>query len=1152
MADKDTEKGSEKSEFASLEERILDFWEKNKIFERTLKKPSPKGEFVFYEGPPTANGRPGIHHLEARAFKDAIPRFKTMQGYHVRRKAGWDTHGLPVELEVEKELKFSSKKDIENYGIGRFNKKCKESVLKYLADWNAFTRRIGFWVDQENPYFTFDPNFMESVWWVIKQAHEKKLLYKDYRVVPWCPRCGTSLSSHELGQPGAYVDVKDLSVYVKFKITDEKFKHTSILAWTTTPWTLPGNVALAVGSDIDYVKIKIGNEFLILAKDRLSVIKDEYEIIEELKGRDLIGMSYEPLYPFVRDHISGPEKTKLTNAFKVYPASFVTTTDGTGVVHTAVMYGAEDFELGNQIGLPKYHLVNEDGTFKMETGFLAGRFVRDEETAVAIIKDLAKRELLFAKEKFEHSYPHCWRCKTALIYFARDSWYIKMSGLRAEMIKENQEINWEPNHIKEGRFGEWLREAKDWNISRERYWGTPLPIWQCTSCKEKTVIGSVAEIKEKIKKSGNKYFVCRHGEAEKNVLNIASTHHLNESALTEKGVTDVKAAAGKLKDKKIEFIFSSPFLRTKETAKIIAHELGLGEDKIIFDDRLREISVGDFDGKSIEDYRNFFNSNLEKFDKRPPNAETMTEVRQRVMKFLYEVENSHKNKNILIISHGDPIWAIIGGATGMTKEKMAEIKELRKEILEKAEWREIDFTPLPHNEDFELDLHRPHIDECILNCSCGGEAVRLPEVLDVWLDSGTMPFSQDHYPFENKEWVESKGFPADFISEAIDQTRGWFYTLHAVGAILGRGKAYRNVICLGHVLDAKGKKMSKSSDNAVDPNFEIAKYGADSLRFFMYAVNQPGESKNYDEKMVTEISKKTFNLLLNVLTFFETYKADVPTNKELKNVLDRWLLTKLQILTNHVTKEMENYRIYGAARAIREFIFDLSQWYLRRSRDRFKAGGKEAEEAIATTRFALLEIAKLLAPLTPFIAEEIWKRVGGNEESVHLAEWPRTEIVDEKIITQMDQVRNIVSQALLLRSKAGLKVRQPLASLTIKEKVNKEFLPIIADEINVKEVLINPKAEDLIIDTNITEDLKKEGSLREFTRSLQEMRKKEGLQPATAVNLIVETNSEGRQFIEEFAKEIKSAVSVKEIRFESTAGAELKIEHLSFKIAIVK
>ncbi|MBP9701143.1 MAG: class I tRNA ligase family protein, partial [Candidatus Pacebacteria bacterium] len=459
----------EKSLQALREEAVLAFWEEKGIFQKTVDKPATKGEYVFYEGPPTANAKPALHHLEARAFKDVIPRYKTMQGYHVPRRAGWDTHGLPVELQIEKKLGLQSKKDIETYGIAAFNKECKDSVFTYIKDWETFSDRIGYWVDKKNAYYTFNANYMESLWNIVGQVDEKGLLYKDYRVVPWCPRCGTGLSTHELAQE--YQMDKDLSVTAKFKIVG--VENGYFLAWTTTPWTLPGNVALAVGADIDYVEAKIGDEVLVLAKERLSILTDAYEIIAEHKGSEMVGMQYEPLYPYLAEQIT--DKTSLSTAYKVYAADFVTTTDGTGIVHTAVMYGADDFDLGTKVGLPKFHTVDETGHFIQGTGFLEGRFVKDEEVAVDIIKDLAHRGLLFKKEKYEHSYPHCWRCKTPLIYYARDSWYFRMETLRPTLIAENEKINWEPDHIRDGRFGEWLRGDKDWAISRERYWGTPLP-----------------------------------------------------------------------------------------------------------------------------------------------------------------------------------------------------------------------------------------------------------------------------------------------------------------------------------------------------------------------------------------------------------------------------------------------------------------------------------------------------------------------------------------------------------------------------------------------------------------------------------------------------------------------------------------------------
>ena len=529
-----------------------------------------------------------------------------MQGFHVRRKGGWDTHGLPVELQVEKKLGLDSKIAIEKYGIAKFNRECKESVWENTDLWSKFTERMGYFVDQENAYVTYYNTYIESVWNILKKVNEQKLLYKDYKVVPWCPRCGTVLSSHELAQ--GYEDIKDLSVYVKFKVKEQE--NTYILAWTTTPWTLPGNIALAVGEKIDYIKIEKENEFLILAKARLSVIDGEYKVVEEFEGKNLIGLEYEPLYPFLIDTISENEKPKLEKAYKIYSADFVTIEDGTGVVHTAVMYGQDDFVLGTQIGLPKHHLVGLDGKFLVGTGFLEGRFVRDEEVAVDIIKDLAHRNLLLKKEKYEHSYPHCWRCKTALIYYARDSWYIKMSDpkIKNKMIQENKKINWEPSHIRDGRFGEWLKDIKDWAISRERYWGTPLPVWICESCKKIDVIGSVEELKEKTKKSGNRYFVMRHGEAENNVeKEICHKKDIEKNAkLTKKGKEQILESSKNFKEK-IDIVICSTLERARETAEIACRQIGFSLDKIIYEENIQEWETSSFfEGKEKTIFNKYY------------------------------------------------------------------------------------------------------------------------------------------------------------------------------------------------------------------------------------------------------------------------------------------------------------------------------------------------------------------------------------------------------------------------------------------------------------------------------------------------------------------------------------------------------------------
>ncbi len=906
------------SEVARREEETLKFWQERDIFKKTLAKRSPRGEFVFYEGPPTANGLPGIHHLESRAFKDAIPRFRTMQGYHVRRKAGWDTHGIPVELEVEKKLGFKSKKDIEAYGVATFNQKCKESVLQYVDEWKKFTDRIAFWVDHDDTYFTFDNTYIESIWNILKTAHTRKLLYKDYKVVPWCPRCGTALSSHEVAL--GYDEAKDPSVYVKFKL---KGLDEYLLAWTTTPWTLPGNVALAVGADVVYAKVRTNEGLVWIAKDRLAAVAPTAEVLEEASGNELVDKEYEPLFPFLAHNLPSTEEEKLSNAYKVYAADFVSTEDGTGIVHTAVMYGADDFALGTKVGLPKHHLVGEDGTFTGDAGFLAGKFVKDADKE--IIADLGQRRLLFKQGMVEHTYPFCWRCKSPLLYYARDSWYIEMSRIKTDLIRENETIHWEPEHIREGRFGEWLRELKDWAISRSRYWGTPLPFWECEKCKKFVVIGSIAELEEK---------------------------------------------AGKTPD----------------------------------------------------------------------------------------------------------------------------------------------------------DVHRPYIDEYTFKCECGGAMKRVPEVLDVWFDSGAMPFAQDHYPFENKEWVEGAGYPADYICEAIDQTRGWFYTLHAVGGIMDRGKAFKNVISLGHVLDAKGKKMSKSLGNIVEPNSMIEKYGADALRFFMYIVNAPGESKNFDERIVDEIVKKNLGRLGNVLAFYKLYADGTARDAGSKHVLDRWILARLDELVRESTEGYENYQLDRATRPIAAFIDDLSVWYLRRSRMRFKEETPDKKAALATLRYVLHALSRVMAPSMPFFAEHLFQAVKEevDEESVHLAEWPETQHAGlfyrlfgrkDDVLQKMNALRQVVSKALEARDTAKIKVRQPLASLVVPASANlsQEYLAIIADEVNVKQVTLG---DDVKLDATITSELREEGIIRDTVRLVQDARKAANMRPGERGSVTISVPREHRVVVE--------------------------------------
>ncbi|TSC78066.1 MAG: isoleucyl-tRNA synthetase [Parcubacteria group bacterium Gr01-1014_24] len=1123
MAEKGT---NEKSDAAFREEAVLEFWQKNKIFEKSLGQTEGKKEFIFYEGPPTANGEPGIHHLEARAFKDAIPRYKTMCGYHVRRKGGWDTHGLAVEIQTEQKLGLNSKKAIEEYSIAKFNQKCKESVWEYLDVWNKFTKRIGYWLDQENPYVTYHNDYIESLWNVVKKINEQDLLYKDYKVVPWCPRCGTVLSSHELAQ--GYEDDKDLSVTVKFKVKGQE--NTYILAWTTTPWTLPGNVALAVEEDIIYIKVKVRNEILILAKERVSILTEGYEILEEVKGKDLIGLEYEPLFPCLADTISESEKSKLEKAYKVYAADFVNTEEGTGIVHTAVMYGQDDFVLGTKLGLPKHHLVNLEGKFIKGTGFLEGRLVKEKDISkdgepgkptldLDIIKYLADKNLFFSKENYQHSYPHCWRCQTPLIYYARDSWYIKMSnpGIKEQMIKENREINWEPSHIRDGRFGEWLREIKDWAISRERYWGTPLPVWVCESCKKVEVIGSIAGLREKTEKSGNKYFVMRHGEADNNVNNFHHQDSEHKANLTKNGERQVLESAQKLA-RKIDVIISSPLNRAKQTAKITCEQIGFPLEKVIYDERVQEWETSSFfEGKDRTLFRKYYDVDyLNDPFEILSDGENFVQVVKRIGDFIYDLEKKYSDKNILIVGHDGATRALSFVLKGLLFSGLS-IKNNPLIYLQNAEVKEFDFIPLPHNENYELDLHRPYIDKVTLVCSCGGNLIRTKEVMDVWFDSGAMPFAQDHYPFDPKKIL----YPADFICEAVDQTRGWFYTLHAVGVLMGRGKAYKNVTCLGHLLDVAGKKMSKSLGNVVDPWVMIGKYGVDTLRLWMYSVNQPGESKNFDERTVALLHQQVFGLLYNVLAFYELYpipeqarygaSRDKPKSK---HVLDVWILARLDELTEMTTKNLDNYKLLEPVRAMRDFIGDLSTWYLRRSRERIKEGDKEAKQ---TLYFVLKNLAKLLAPFAPFAAEDIWLKLRNEDdkESVHLCEWPKMlkGILDifsgekNKVLKNMETVRQIVTLGLEARQKTGIKVRQPLGELKVKSlKLGGEFLEIMKEELNVGRILEDKNiSEEVWLDTTITPELRAEGEYRDFMRELQDTRKKMGLAPGDKMAMSIET-----------------------------------------------
>ena len=845
--------------FTEREKEVLKFWQENDIFEKSIDSRQDGPTYMFYEGPPTANGKPHIGHVETRVIKDMIPRYRTMKGYKVPRKAGWDTHGLPVELEVEKLLGLDGKEQIEEYGLEPFIEKCKESVWKYKGLWEDFSGIVGFWADMEHPYVTYDNNFIESEWWALKKVWDKGLLYKGFKIVPYCPRCGTPLSSHEVAQ--GYKDVKERSAIAKFKVKGE---DASILAWTTTPWTLPSNVALCVHPDSVYVKVKMKDDGTVyyLAEALADAVLGEgaYEVLEHYKGTDLEYKEYEPLFDFVH-----PQE----KCWYVTCDTYVTLTDGTGVVHIAPAFGEDDSNVGRKYGLPFVQLVDAKGCMTKETKW-EGLFCKKADKEV--LKDLESRGLLFSAPVFEHSYPHCWRCDTPLIYYARDSWFIKMTAVKEDLIRNNNTVNWIPESLGKGRFGDWLENVQDWGISRNRYWGTPLNIWEC-ECGHKHAVGSIEELKS-------------------------------------------------------------------------------------------------LSGNCPED----------------------------------------------------------------------------------------------------IELHRPYIDAVTIRCPhCGKEMHRVPEVIDCWFDSGSMPFAQYHYPFENQALFEAQ-FPADFISEAVDQTRGWFYSLMAISTLLFNKAPFKNVIVMGHVQDENGQKMSKSKGNAVDPFEALKTYGADAIRWYFYTACAPWLPKRFSGKAVQEGQRKFMGTLWNTYAFFVLYAnidgfdaTKYTLEKDKLPVMDRWVLSKMNTMVKTVDKELNDYAIPEAARALQEFVDDLSNWYVRRSRERFWAKGMEQDKvnAYMTLYTALVTTAKAAAPMVPFLSESIYQNLVRSidqtaPESVHLCLFPEADesMIDAELERDMDLVLQIVVLGRAARNGANRKNRQPLAGMYVKaeEELNDFYKEIIEEELNVKQV----------------------------------------------------------------------------------------------------
>lgn len=1124
-----TPSAEEKESIATREERVLRRWTEEHVFEETLRATCDNEPYVFYDGPPFATGLPHYGHLLAGTIKDIIPRYQTMRGRFVRREWGWDCHGLPVENLIEKELGFQTKKDIEEYGIEQFNEKARESVLMYDKEWHKIVPRMGRFVDMEKSYKTMDASYTESIWWAFKTLYDKKLIYEGFKSMHICPRCETTLAISEVGMN--YKDTKDISVFVKFPLVDEP--DTAFLAWTTTPWTLPGNVALAVGPEIEYVKIATGGARYILAKERLSILGGAaYEILETMKGSDLLGRAYMPVFPDYAEDETLPSRER---GWKVYPGDFVTTESGTGIVHIAPAFGEDDMELGKREKLPFVQHVAMNGVIRDSLKGFAGLHVKpasgDDKvrlsTDIAILKYLQEKGRFFAKENITHSYPYCWRCDTPLLNYAASSWFVDVTKLKPRLIEENKEISWVPEHMQQGRFGKWLEGARDWAISRSRYWGAPIPVWKCNKCGNVEVMGSVAELSEKLK-SSNSYFIMRHGESDMNVTETLSYKAEDVHPLTERGRTQVKSAAAKLKGKGIDLIIASPMQRTRESAALVAEELGLAPEQVVVDARIREVDTGILNGHSVKEYRERFASTLEKFTVRIPEGETLEEMKDRIGAFFVDIDATYKGKTILVVTHEYAVWLAEAFRRGMTNEEASRMKdEAGDDFVANAEVREFPYAPFPHDRHFTLDFHRPFVDtETSYHCSCElGMMTRVPEVFDCWFESGAMPFAQFHYMGdertpEGKAFV--RNFPADFIAEGLDQTRGWFYTQLILSVGLFDRSPYKRVIVNGLILAEDGQKMSKKLKNYPDPMEIVARYGADALRYYLIASPAVrGEELRFSTAGVDEVYKKLILRIDNVRSFYMLYAGDVTIMRrtpESKHVLDRWILARWFETHTEVTHHLDTQELDRAARPILSFVDDLSTWYIRRSRDRFKSEDEaDRVAAIATTGWILFRLSELLAPLMPFFADDLYARLSVEEKkkSVHLEDWPPIGVAPSTILDDMEAVRSVVSLALEVRAKEGVKVRQPLARLESgleKLKGKTEFLAIIADEVNVKEVLIVPGIEGVRLDLVITPELRDEGVLRDLIRHVQELRKQKGFVPSDAIRLGLSDNEVFAEF----------------------------------------
>ena len=1074
-----------KSETVLREEEILAFWKQDKTFEKSLAKPAPQGEFVFYDGPPFATGLPHSGSLLSSIIKDVVPRYKTMRGYRVPRVWGWDTHGLPIENLVEKTLGLKTKKDILDIGIGAFNEKARSVVLQYVHDWKKYVDRVGRWVDFDNSYKTMDNSYIESVWWALKRLNDKNLLYEGRKVLMYCPHCETPLAKAEIAADNTYKDITEEAVTVRFKVKNPH-KHnlpenTFLLAWTTTPWTLPGNVGLAVNPAMTYAVVQDDSAHYI-----------EHEDGGDLEGKNLVGIEYEPLFDV--------PAMQGKNAYKVWAADFVTAGEGTGIVHTAVMYGEDEFAPGRKENPPMVQMLEPNGHYNsVVPEFIRGKYIKQAEKPIK--EDLEARGLLHARGMHMHSYPHCWRCGTALIYNAVASWFLNIQKVKSKLLAENEKISWFPEHLKHGRFRNILENAPDWTISRNRFWASPLPIWKEKGGSKLMVVGSLDELLSKTKRSGNRYFVMRHGEAQLNVKGLANSDVSVLNPLTPVGKERVLTSAVTLKKEKIDLIVSSPLQRTQETAKIVLRELGLPDSALMTDARLSEIGFGEHEGKPIGESDKVYMDGGDFYERRSPGGESLGELRKRAGEFLFEIERRYNGKNILFVTHDGTAWLLHAIAKRKTKEQLE--KEVAEDFMPYASVRDLPFVPYPHRSDYELDLHRPYIDDVVLVDGKGGKYERIPEVLDCWVESGAMPFASMQYP-RDKSRVDPgrffglypKGYPGDFIAEYVAQTRTWFYYMHAMGVLLFGKQAFKSVAVTGTILAADGSKMSKSKGNYTDPWELMEKWGADPFRFhLMSSVVMQGEDLNFRDDDVREAHNRVVGTLWNSFKFFELYKGQLSDAGSIQSAhpLDLWVMSLLNKTVAEVTAALDGYDMPRAARALRQFIETYSLWYVRRSRDRAKQAGPDQQATLATQRHVLATTAKLIAPIMPFLAESIYKGLG-EKESVHLSEWSEAGAIDEALLADMQAIRELASKGLELRERAGIKVRQPLSIFSAKVvPADAGLRQILADELNVKEIAENPSLEAPELATELTPELKEEGLVRDLVRRIQEWRKSENL-----------------------------------------------------------